>query len=50
MKTLEAAVHHVVASTQPEGLGKVKLAKVLFFSDALRRTGQPITEAIYVKR
>jgi hypothetical protein len=52
MKTLEAAVHYVVASTQPEGLGKVKLAKVLFFSDldAFRRTGQPITEAIYVKR
>jgi Protein of unknown function (DUF4065) len=45
-------MHFVISSTQPEELGKTKLAKVLFFSDleAFRRRGRPMTEARYVKK
>jgi Antitoxin SocA-like, Panacea domain len=52
MARLEEAVHYIIASTTPEELGKTKLAKVLFFADldTYRRTGRPITEAVYVKR
>jgi Protein of unknown function (DUF4065) len=50
-KFLEA-MHCVIASTTPEELGKVKLAKVLFFADldTYRRTGKPMTDAVYQKR
>jgi Protein of unknown function (DUF4065) len=52
MARFEEAVHYIIASTTPEELGKTKLAKVLFFADldAYRRTGRPITEAVYIKR
>ena len=52
MSRFEEAVHFVVSITKPEELGRTKLAKALFFADleAYRRTGKPITGAIYEKR
>lgn len=52
MTRFEEAVHYIISSTTPEELGKTKLAKALFYADldSYRRTGQPITEAVYVKR
>lgn len=52
MSRLEQAVHYIVASTSPEELGKVKLAKALFFADleSFRLTGESISGAIYEKR
>lgn len=52
MVRFEQAVHYVIANTDPEKLGKTKLAKVLFFADleALRRTGKSITNVVYEKR
>ena len=52
MSRFHEAAHYVIAQTRPEELGKTKLAKVLFFADleSYRRTGKPITEAVYIKK
>jgi Protein of unknown function (DUF4065) len=52
MSRFKQAIHYVVASTEPAELGKVKLAKVLFYADldAFRLTGKSITGQSYVKR
>jgi uncharacterized phage-associated protein len=54
MSRFEEAVLFVInsTSTKPDQLGRTKLAKILFFADldAYRRTGKPMTDAVYEKR
>ena len=52
MSKLAEAIHYVISSTTPEELGKIKLAKVLFYSDldTFRRSGRTMTNTVYEKR
>lgn len=48
----KAVIHYIVAATRPDELGRVKLHKVLYFSDMLWfiETGAPMTGAVYRKQ
>jgi Protein of unknown function (DUF4065) len=53
MRKLEEAVHYICATcTASDGLGAVKLNKILYYADMINYavSGSPITGATYVKR